>query len=82
MRQLFALTIVVEAAVGSNTPAYTTQHSIILLIHLTQGASRLYNVPPPTRLLVPLFGLFNWRGHLKLGLHGISTVRYADTDYP
>ena len=37
--------------------------------------------PPPTWLLVSLFGLFNWRGRLDFGLHGISTVRYADTDY-
>ena len=33
--------------------------------------------PPATRLLVLLFGLFIWGGRLKLGLHGISTVRYG-----
>ena len=40
----------------------------------TWPAVPFLNEPPPAWLLVSLFGLFNWRGHLDLGLHGISTV--------
>ena len=57
---------------GSDTPVDTSQQSILLLTHLARCT--FLNEPPPAWLLVSLFGLFNWRGHLDLGLHGISTV--------